>query len=133
MTSMNKGAIVLKSDGAGRVQTPADRQMTLVREFERSGLSGPRFAAMAGVKYRTFVSWRRKHGTGGGARQKSRAGPVAFMETVIPAGRSEAAGARPAADLVIELSSGVKLRLQYAAQLSLVVQLLNALQKSRPC
>lgn len=54
MSSMNKEAIVLKSDGAGRVQTPVARQMELVREFERSGLSGPRFAALAGVRYQTF-------------------------------------------------------------------------------
>ncbi len=37
MSSMNKEAIVLKSDGAGRVQTPVARQVELVREFERSG------------------------------------------------------------------------------------------------
>ena len=49
MSSMNKEAIVLKSDGAGRVQTPVARQVELVREFERSGLSGPRFAELAGI------------------------------------------------------------------------------------
>ena len=56
MISMNKEAIVLKSDGAGRVQTPVQRQVELVREFERSGLSGPRFTALSGVNYKTFVS-----------------------------------------------------------------------------
>jgi hypothetical protein len=34
----------------------------LVREFERSGLSGPRFAELAGLKYPTFATWRRRHG-----------------------------------------------------------------------
>jgi hypothetical protein len=32
MTSMNKQAIVLMSDRAGRVQTPVDRQISVVRE-----------------------------------------------------------------------------------------------------
>ena len=62
---MNKGAIVLKSDGAGRLQTPLARQVELVREFEHSGLSGPRFAALSGVDYQTFATRRRKHGTYG--------------------------------------------------------------------
>lgn len=33
MSSMNKESIVLKSDGAGRVQAPLARQVELVREF----------------------------------------------------------------------------------------------------
>lgn len=36
-------------------------QVELVREFERSGLSGPRFAELAGVNYQTFATWRRRH------------------------------------------------------------------------
>jgi hypothetical protein len=61
MISMNKEAIVLKSDGAGRVQTPVQRQVELVREFERSGLSGPRFAALSGVNYQTFGKRHGQH------------------------------------------------------------------------
>lgn len=50
MSSMNKEALILKRDGFGQVQTPMERRVALVREFERSGLSGRKFAAMAGVK-----------------------------------------------------------------------------------
>ena len=60
---MSKEAIILKSDAGGRVLVPVDRQVELVREFERSGLSGPRFAEIARVKYQTFTAWRRKHGS----------------------------------------------------------------------
>jgi hypothetical protein len=35
----------------GRVFVLVERRVDLVREFERSGLSGPRFAAMEGLKY----------------------------------------------------------------------------------
>jgi hypothetical protein len=57
---MSKAAMILKSDAGGRVVVPLARQVELVREFECSGLSGPRFAAMAGVKYQTFATWRRE-------------------------------------------------------------------------
>jgi hypothetical protein len=53
---MNKQAMILKSDASGRVFVPVERQVEFVREFERSGLSGPRFAAMAGLKYQTFAT-----------------------------------------------------------------------------
>ena len=59
MISMYKAAMVLKSDEAGRVKTPVARQVALVREFERSGLSGPRFGELAGVNYQTLP-----HGVG---------------------------------------------------------------------
>ena len=55
--------MILKRDAGGRVVVPVQRQIELVREYERSGLSGPKFAAMAGLKYLTFATWRRKHGT----------------------------------------------------------------------
>jgi hypothetical protein len=42
---------------------PLARQIELVREYERSGLSGPKFAAMAGLSYQTFATWRRKYGS----------------------------------------------------------------------
>jgi hypothetical protein len=41
---------VLKSDTVGRVQTPPERRESLWDEFERSGLSGPKFAKLAGLK-----------------------------------------------------------------------------------
>lgn len=130
---MNEKAIVLKSDGAGQVQTPVERRVALVREFERSGLSGPKFAAMAGVKYQTFVTWRRKHGSASPARQQSRTAPVAFVEAIVSTGRREGAKGKPAADLVIELPGGVQLRIQNAAQIPLAAQFLNVLVQAPPC
>ena len=68
---MSKEAIVLKRDAGGRVLVPLPRQVELVREFERSGLSGPKFATLAGVNYQTFAAWRRKHGRGPAMRRSS--------------------------------------------------------------
>ena len=74
MACMSKEVMILKSDAGGRMLVPVERQVNLAREFGRSGLSGPRFAAMAGLKYQTFAMWRRKHGTLPPTRRRS--GPV---------------------------------------------------------
>lgn len=116
---MNKEeAIVLKSDGAGRVQTPVARQVELVREFERSGLSGPRFAELAGVRYQTFATWRRRHGAQGPAREQCR--PV-FLE--VTAARTATA----ATALEIALPGGARASLHDAGQAALLAALLKAL------
>lgn len=123
MTSMSKEAMVLKSDEAGRVQTPLERQLTLVREFERSGLSGPRFAALAGVKYQTFATWRRRHGALGVAREQRKPARPVFLEVT-------AAPARPAAadaSLEITLPGGARASLHDAGQAPLLAALLKAL------
>ena len=118
MSSMNKEAIVLKSDGAGRVQTPVARQIELVREFERSGLSGPRFAALSGVNYQTFATWRRRHGAQRPARGQCK--PL-FLEV------TAAQVATAAAALEIVLPGGARLSLQDEQQVPLLAALLKAL------
>ncbi len=60
MTSMSTTSLVLKLDGLGRVRTPVTRREELLAEFARSGLSGARFATLAGVNYQTFMSWVHK-------------------------------------------------------------------------
>ena len=49
--------VVFKQDGLGRVKTPASRRDHLLDEFDRSGLSGKKFAALAGIKCQTFATW----------------------------------------------------------------------------
>lgn len=114
--------MVLKSDEAGRVQTPVERQLALVREFERSGLSGPRFAALAGVKYQTFATWRRRHGVRGVARERRK--PVFLEVTAAPA---RAAATADVAALEITLPGGARASLRDAGQAPLLAALLKAL------
>jgi len=118
MISMNKEAMVLKSDEAGRVQTPVARQVELVREFERSGLSGQRFAELAGVKYPTFATWRRRHGAQGPAREQCK--PV-FLEV------TTARTATAAAALEIALPGGARVSFHDVQQVPLLAVLLKAL------
>ena len=52
MSFMSKEAIVSKREAGGWVLVPLPRQGEMVREFERSGLSGPKSATLAGVTIR---------------------------------------------------------------------------------
>jgi hypothetical protein len=56
----NKDGTVLKTDVLGRVKTSARQREAMLDEFERSGLSATKFAAVAGVNYQTFASWVQK-------------------------------------------------------------------------
>ena len=70
---------ILKQDGRGRVRTSAARREQLLDEFERSGLSGAKFAELVGVKYQTFATWvqRRQRQLGAAAKV-----PVPTTESV---------------------------------------------------
>src|SRR5436190_24035998 len=61
MTDMIKAdEAILKADELGRVRTPPQRREQLLEEFERSGLTGMKYAALVGIKYPTFSSWLSK-------------------------------------------------------------------------
>ena len=66
MTNTTPAEIVLKTDVLGRVKTPRARQEALLDEFERSSVSGLKFAALVGVNYQTFATWvqRRRRARG---------------------------------------------------------------------
>jgi hypothetical protein len=49
--------VVLQTDETGRARTPAARREYLLDGYEHSGLSGAKFAALAGIKYSTFAAW----------------------------------------------------------------------------
>ena len=50
MTSMIPEPMILKTDDLGRVRTPLAMREALLDAFERSGLSGMKFAAQHRVK-----------------------------------------------------------------------------------
>ena len=128
MASMNESDLILKQDAGGRVFVPAGRQIELVQEFERSGLSAPKFAAMAGVKYQTFVTWRRKHGTAAPVRRRSASEmpeDAAWMEAMVatPTGASR---------LTLRLPGGATAEITHRDQLPLAVLLLKSIA-AMPC
>jgi restriction endonuclease Mrr len=125
---------VLKTDTLGRVKTPRDRRETLLDEFERSGLSGAKFAALAGIKYQTFASWvahRRK--TSGVSKPPSKPiDQVRWLEAVV------AEAQRPTIEapcsVKVHLPGSAWMEIKEAKQVELAVAIVRALEKPlSPC
>ena len=127
-------SLVLKSDSKGRVRMPEPQREALLDEYERSGLSAARFAAMVGVKYQTLITWNKK-------RRDQRAPGIApktvsaerapalvarFVE-VVPDRAAEPAPLAPA--LTLMLPGQATLQITHGSQTALAAQLLLALAK----
>ena len=124
MTSTKDGAI-LKTDTLGRVKTPAARREQLLDEFERSGLSGAKFAALTGLKYQTLASWvqrRRKQGPPSARVAAPAPQQLRWLEAVV----DSAAGADQAG-LCVQLPGGARLEVNTPGQAVLAAELLRAL------
>jgi hypothetical protein len=99
-----------------------------VAEFRRSGLSGCRFARLAGVKYSTLMGWVQRatqEGPGpseGPHRVKAR--PLKLVEAVVDRAVVKAQS------VVLELGGGVRIELTDRSQLVLAAQLIQTLQRS---
>lgn len=57
LTTVPDDGKIVKRDVLGRVKTSRERRSALLEEFDRSGMSGQKFAAWAGIKYTTFANW----------------------------------------------------------------------------
>jgi hypothetical protein len=55
---------ILSQDAQGRVLVSRERRESLLKEYDRSGMSGVKFAQYVGIKYSTLAYWlqsRRRH------------------------------------------------------------------------
>ncbi len=126
MTDMIKAdGVVLKTDQLGRMQTPVERREQILDEFERSGLSGKKFAALVGIKYPTLATWaakrRRERGT---PSMVKRSKPVRWLEAVV---EPNSGGQLP---LVLELPGGAQVVIKDVRQAALAGALLRTLAQS---
>jgi len=130
MTHLEAKQRILKTDSRGRVQTPPERREALLDEFERSGLSGTRFAEMVGVVPVTFSAWvcqRRRKRAANSKKPGGQIKPVTLLEAVVENRRS--AGASSSEGIVLELDGGAKIDVRTPEQLRLVAELLGLLSK----
>jgi len=132
MTRSESGAEILKTDKRGRVRSTPERRRELLEQFDKSGLSGPKFAAVTGLKYQTLASWlqrrRMEREKVSPAVSPTRQPAAQWLETVI-----EQAQARPPAvssALIVRLPSGVTLELVNLSQASLAGAVLRAWEKA---
>jgi acetyl esterase/lipase len=127
MTNVATGSDeVLKTDDLGRVRTPGERRQKLLDEFERSGLSGRKFAALAGIKYPTFAAWaqRRRKQLAAGKAPARAVDPVRWLEAVMTQGEPSP---RP---LKVHLHGGAWIELSNVQQVELAATLVRAMEKA---
>ena len=127
---------ILKTDAMGRVRTPKARREALLAEFERSGVSGQKFAALVGVNYQTFASWvqqrRKQRGEDPSAAQGAEV--LRLVEAVVEAGSDEAAAVMGREVLRVELPGGAWVEIGGGRQVALAAALLRALAgEGGPC
>jgi hypothetical protein len=129
--TMLPGEAVIKTDAVGRMQTTAERRERLLDEFGRSGLSGTKFAALAGIKYSTFATWAARRRQRGPAKKTpgKPADPVRWLEAVVEQAKNP--GGQPLAVLLVELPGGARVAVNDVQQVTLVAALLRTL--ARPC
>ena len=131
MTDMQRSeGPVLKTDSDGRVRTPAMRRESLLDEFERSGLSGAKFAALVGIKYQTFAGWSLRRRKQGAAKAPVKpADQVRWLEAVME--QAQTPDAAKAAAVMLHLPGGGRIELVDVKQTALAAALLRSLEK--PC
>jgi hypothetical protein len=128
------GETVFKTDSKGRVRTPPERRESLLDEFERSGLSGAKFAELAGIKYQTFASWlvRRRKQRGIAPAPVKTVDSVRWLEAVVREAKAPAGEVVTA--LRLRLSTGAWMEVSELNQVSLAAALVRALETPfTPC
>ena len=127
----------MKTDALGRVHTPKARREALLAEFERSGVSGKKFAALVGVNYQTFASWvqqwRRQRGASPAAAKGAEM--LRLVEAVVEAGSDEVGAVAGREVLRVELPGGAWVEIGGGRQVVLAAALLRALAPGEggPC
>ena len=120
---------ILKTDTKGRVKTAPERREKLLDEFERSGLSGAKFAELAGIKYQTFAAWvaRRRKQRGLPQAPAKGANTVQWLQAVVQEAIAPASAV--ATPLRVRLLTGAWIELSDLNQINLAVALVRALEK----
>lgn len=157
MTDIDSGGPdggILKRDARGRVRTSVRQREAILDEFERSGLSGPKFSQVSGVCYQTFAGWmlqrRRARGDDDlasrrGSVRRSEPGPalLRWVEAETGVSNGPGSGSKRGPDvesgapivLTVRMAEGVVAEVGHEAQLSLVVELARRLNahSAKPC
>lgn len=130
-TEAFEAGTVIKTDVLGRMQRTREQRERILDEYGRSGLSGPKFASLCGVKYQTFANWlllrKRQRNTYPERRPPRKAAhPVRWLEASVQPG-----AASTEHGLLLQLPGGVRVQISNQHHVDLAAALVRALDK--PC
>ena len=122
---------IIKQDARGRMRTSLERRTALLAEFDRSAMTGRKFAAWAGIKYSTFANWlgaRRKAATTSPAKNEvENGGGTRWLEAVVGPSKTTEPVESGRAALIVHGPGGLRLELSDAGQIQLAARLLREL------
>jgi transposase-like protein len=125
--------VLLKTDVLGRVKRTREQRERILDEFERSGVSGCKFAALVGVKYQTFATWlqQRKRQPRASPKSKRAAKTPAQLKWFEAVAQNTAApqSCANAESLLVQLPGGARAELTSSHQVALLAALVRALGK----
>ena len=123
---------IIKQDSRGRLRTTPERREALLAEFDRSGMSGQKFSAWAGIKYSTWANWvqQRRKRQGMSAPKETKPGEagatnVRWLEAVVGASTEKAAAKPKTGALIVHGPGGVRLELSDEKQVVWAARLLR--------
>jgi hypothetical protein len=128
---------ILSQDAQGRVLVSGERRESLLEEYDRSGMSGVKFAQYVGIKYSTLAYWlqsRRRHRERekllmkAGAATEAGKSNGAWIEAVVENGSPPRV---PIGALRIYFAGGAYCQISSATEAALAAELLGRLGAKR--
>jgi hypothetical protein len=128
---------ILSQDAQGRVLVSRERRELLLEQYDRSGMSGVKFAEYIGIKYSTLAYWLQ-------SRRRKREREKSLMKASLDTGSSTRNGAWieavvekgsqprvPTGALRIYFAAGAYCQISSAAEAALAAELLGRLGAKR--
>ena len=113
-------------DTRGRVRVSRERREVLLAQFDKSGMTGKRFAVWAGINYQTLCGWLQK-------RRKAAAGQglavtePRSLQWVEAVAEGESPKAPKPGVLVVHLSGGARMEISDPMSAALAAEMLRSL------
>lgn len=127
MTDTNESnEAIIRADRRGRLRYTKEQKEAMLAAYRDSGLSGPKFAALHGIKYPTLASWLQKRGRDHAENQLDTGdqSPKFILAEV---------GSGSATALEVRMPGGATLMIHSREQVTLAVAVLRELQPRVSC
>jgi hypothetical protein len=125
-TSTTEACQVLPVDTRGRVRVSAQRREVLLGQLDKSGMTGKRFAAFAGINYQTLCGWLQRRRKAAASQGPAMAEPRSLQWVEATVG-SERAPVPMRGVLVVHLSGGARMEIADPMSAALAAEVLRSL------